>query len=82
MRTAALFGTLMLCASALAACSVVLPLLGYPPEATRESPPQGIEQAALPVGAAAPNIERQSTEGPWHLTPGETQLLVFYRGHW
>ncbi len=52
-----------------------------PPHPTRESPPPGLEQRALAVGATAPVIALpDSTGGKWSLRG--PAALVFYRGHW
>ena len=44
-----------------------------PLHAMRSTPPQGIDQQALPVGARAPPVGRAG-----HLPAA----VVFYRGHW
>lgn len=52
----------------------------------RESPPPGIEERALAVGAQAPGLTLDSTRGgTWSLTEaleGGPVVLVFYRGDW
>ena len=59
---------------------------GIPLHATRHTPPPGIADRALAVGAAAPDVTLTTHAGaPWrlhdHLAPGGA-VLVFYRGHW
>jgi hypothetical protein len=52
-----------------------------PPNPKRESPPPGVEQRALPVGAIAPALTLpDSNGGEWSLHG--PAVLVFYRGHW
>ena len=67
-----------------AACSVMLPVAGYPPEALRKAPPPDIEQSALAVGAEAPPIALADTAGkPWSFpADGRKIVLLFYRGDW
>jgi hypothetical protein len=62
-------GTLMLMAAAL------------PPNPKRESPPPGIEERALAVGAGAPHFTLPDANGGHWLLHGPA-VLVFYRGHW
>lgn len=64
------------------ACSVVLQAAGYPPEATRKSPPQGIEERVLKKGAAMPPVTLASTKGDLSFEKGKRHVLVFYRGAW
>jgi hypothetical protein len=52
-----------------------------PPNPKRETPPSGIEQRALPVGAIAPAFTLPDATGG-HWSPHRTAVLVFYRGHW
>jgi hypothetical protein len=64
-----IFGMLMMMAAAL------------PPNPTRQSPPPGLEQRALPVGAPAPAFTLpDASSGNWSLHG--PAVLVFYRGHW
>jgi hypothetical protein len=54
----------------------------FPPEARRNSAPEGIAETALAVGAKAPALEGvASTTGPW-TRANEVTALVFYRGDW
>lgn len=68
------------------ACGTALVIAGYPPEATRKSAPDGIEERALAVKQKAPPIELTSqTKKAWRLedVPKEKKVvLVFYRGDW
>ncbi len=83
-------GLLSLVAGAfgLFACGPLLQAAGYPPEALRETPPEGIEKRSPKVGAKAPvpvgagALQLHSTQGKWSLASEELQLLVFYRGAW
>lgn len=54
----------------------------FPPEARRNSAPEGIADTALAVGAMAPALEAvPSTAGAW--TRGaDLTVLVIYRGDW
>ena len=67
-------------------CSVVLPVLGYPPEALRPDPPPGVEAQSIatrePLPAGVENLKLESTQGPWSVSDERTHLVVFYRGHW
>ena len=73
-------------AAVLAACGPCLSALGYPPEALREAPPEGLTLRALAVGQSAPDFELPATIGErWRLSArpeGNSAVLVFYRGHW
>jgi hypothetical protein len=62
-------GMLMLMAAAL------------PPNRTRQTPPPGIEEHALPVGAVAPGFTLPDTTGGQWTLHG-LAVLVFYRGYW
>ncbi len=66
----------------LAACSLVLQASGYPPEAGRKSPPIGIEDRAVAVGAKVSPGGLASTKGEIALEKGRRHVLVFYRGAW
>jgi len=69
----------------LGGCGAVLQAAGYPPEATRKTPPPGIERTALTVGAPTPELSLQDTGGQPHALggPAERQrVVVFYRGAW
>ncbi|MEM9695943.1 MAG: hypothetical protein AAGA56_25590 [Myxococcota bacterium] len=63
-------------------CGPLLQLAGYPPEATRRTPPPGIESSATPAERPAPPFELAATTGWVKLSPRGRYLLVFYRGHW
>ena len=63
----------------LAACAAAF---GFPPEAMRKSPPAGIENRALAVGAPFPRLTVRSTAGDVRFTSGTRYALVFYRGDW
>jgi hypothetical protein len=59
----------------------VLMAAALPPNPKRESPPPGLEQRALPVGAnAAAFTLPDANGGRWSLHA--PAALVFYRGHW
>lgn len=66
--------------------SMATDVLAAPPNATRESPPPGIEQRAIAPGAIAPEVSLDSTSGaPWSLPRSLESgpvVLVFYRGDW
>lgn len=68
-----------------AACAVLLPAAGFPPEAMRNSAPESID-GALKVGAKALAIELSDHRGRrWSLAKrpkGTPAVIVFYRGHW
>lgn len=69
-------------------CRQLLPLFGYPPEALRDSAPEGIRAKAIAVGKPAPPLTMAdgagapSTQGEVVLNPGQRHIVVFYRGHW
>ena len=74
-------------AAVVGGCGFVYGIFGYPPEATRETPPPDIDkrakkakQQAAPVKALAtvPNVDG----GQWEMKPGELTVLIFYRGAW
>lgn len=56
-------------------------MVAAPPNPMRESPPPGIEERALPVGAAAPAFTLPASDGGRWSLHGPA-VLVFYRGHW
>jgi hypothetical protein len=63
--------------------SVMLMMMAaaMPPNPTRASPPPGLDQRALPVGATAPALTLLDAKGGhWNLHGAA--VLVFYRGHW
>ncbi len=70
------------CVVQLFACGVGLRAAGFPPEATRKSPPSGIEARALKVGADFPRIELAATTGAVGFEKGKRHIVVFYRGSW
>jgi hypothetical protein len=67
---------------ALGGCGPLYQLAGYPPEATRTTPPPKIEERVLDARAPAPAIEAPSTNGTWKLDDEKITVLVFFRGHW
>jgi hypothetical protein len=68
--------------AALLSCALVLTAAGYPPEATRKSPPAGIEGRALERGDDFPAMAMAGTTGPVALEKGRRHILIFYRGAW
>ena len=70
----------------LVACATVLPMVGYPPEATRKSAPAGIDARAVGLGDGAPAFELSSHAGETvalaEARKAGPVVLVFYRGHW
>jgi hypothetical protein len=66
----------------LAGCASVLKAAGYPPEATRKTPPTGVEDSALKVGAVAPDVSVPLTDGTSAALRGSRTALLFYRGSW
>lgn len=53
-----------------------------PPQARRNSPPEGLDGSALAVGSPAPPMDKlPSTQGTWSRGAGPT-IVVFYRGFW
>lgn len=65
------------------ACSVVLPLFGYPPHATRSTPPENIEQTVRAVSTPAPTLVLATTAGTERIDADtRPTALFFFRGHW
>lgn len=63
------------------ATMLMLMSAALPPNPGRESPPPGLEQRALPIGAAAPDLTLPDAKGERWTRRGAA-VLVFYRGHW
>ncbi len=85
MRTSPSSGrmiAILACVAQVAGCSLMLRAAGYPPEATRKSPPSGIESRALAAGAAFPRTVLTATTGDVRFEPGKRHVLIFYRGAW
>ena len=59
---------------------------GFPPEARRDTPPEGIFERALAEGASAPDFTLTGSTGAFTLTDALSKtayvVLVFYRGAW
>lgn len=64
------------------ACGPVLRAAGFPPEATRKSPPEGIETRALKGGDEFPSLELAGTTGTIAFPLTVRHIVVFYRGSW
>lgn len=77
---------LVVAAVVAAGCAPVMKAAGFPPEATRPTPPSALEQSALKVGDKAPDVRVMTSSGePWSLENALTSgpaVIVFYRGHW
>ena len=65
------------------ACSVVLPMFGYPPHATRSTPPRNIENTVKSVSSPLQSLDLSTTAGDLQIN-GESPptALFFFRGHW
>ncbi len=77
--------TALLALLTLPSCSALLSSAGYPPEARRNTPPEGIEARAAAVGKRAPTIAISDDKGAFIAIGGERlkpQLVLFYRGAW
>ena len=59
---------------------------GFPPNARRTTPPPGLEERALKLGAAAPAISLPTSGGAPFVLADQLRrgpvALVFYRGSW
>ena len=69
----------------LLACGAAMKMAGYPPEATRQSQPQGIGHTAIAVGTQAPDFQLTGTKGNFKLADAvasKPAALIFYRGDW
>ena len=73
-------------ASLITAALVATSLLAEVPNPRRESPPIGIEDRSIAVGAKAPAFTLESARaGDWDLSQALARgpvVLVFYRGDW
>lgn len=65
----------------LVGCAPVIKAAGFPPEARRQTPPEGLEQA-LAIGAIAPDRSVPMTDGTRVSLRGSNTVLLFYRGQW
>lgn len=70
----------------LLAFPVVALAAGVPPNPRRASPPPGIEESAVKVGAVAPTFELEATTGTKVSLKSALErgpaVVVFYRGFW
>jgi hypothetical protein len=66
---------------AMMAGMLMLMVAARPPNPLRQSPPPGIEEHALHVGAAAPAFTLPDANGGRWSLHGPA-VLVFYRGYW
>ena len=65
-----------------ASCGTVLKAAGFPPQAMRPTPPEGLEQTAAAVGARLAEASVQLSDGQSAPLVGPPTAIVFYRGHW
>lgn len=68
------------------ACSVLLPMVGYPIQPPTGRAPLSLAQTILPLGTRAPPIRLSDTDGStWDLAErasGDSVVVLFYRGAW
>ena len=65
-----------------ASCGTLLKAAGYPPQAMRAAPPEGLEQSAAAVGTQLAAATVPLSEGQAAPLLGAPTAIVFYRGQW
>lgn len=73
--------TLLVATLAISGCATIYKAAGFPPEATRKTPPTGLA-GALGVSDPVPARAVLLTDGTQVSLVGQPLALIFYRGQW
>ena len=65
-----------------ASCGTMLKAAGFPPQAMRATPPEGLEQSAAAVGTRLAAATVPLSDGQSAKLLGPPTAIVFYRGQW